>query len=250
MKGSYIIIILISLIIYLNYMNYSSSYKKIDELAMTENEKEDIYYYLEIISNLFYKNNIIFWIIGGTTLGSVRHNDIVPWDDDADIGIFYSDIEKVFELNNKLQKLGYEIVPVWKIYKFRKIGTEYPFIDIFCYIKKGNKYIMNRQDIREIWPNEYYLVNELFPLKLYKFGNRFLPEPNYPLDYLDRMYPNWRNIGKHTFDHKENKSTDIVIELEYDNPEHKLKPKLYVNSNSNIKKIYDKYHNKKIITIE
>jgi hypothetical protein len=100
--------------------------------------------------------------------------------------------------------------------------------------------------------NEYYLVNELFPLKLYKFGNIYLPGPNYPLDYLDRMYPNWRNIGNQTFDHKENKGTDITVELEYGNQEHKLKPKLYVNSkfNSNIKKAYNRYHNKKIITIE
>jgi phosphorylcholine metabolism protein LicD len=247
MENSYIIIILISLIIFLNY---NSSCKKIEKLAITENERDDIYYFLKIISYLFNENNITFWIIGGTTLGSVRHNDIVPWDDDADIGIFDYDMETVLELNDELNEIGYEIVPAWKIYKFRKIGTEYPFIDIFCYKKEGNRYIMNRQDIREIWPNEYYLVNELFPLKLYKFGNGFLPGPNYPLDYLDRMYPNWRNIGKHTFDHKENKGTDITVELEYENPEHKLKPKFYVNSNSNVKRAYDKYHNKKIITIQ
>ena len=250
MQSSYIIIILISLIIYLNYVNYNPSCKKIDELAMTENEREDIYSYLRIISKLFNKNNIEFWIIGGTTLGSVRHNDIVPWDDDADIGIFDSDMETVLELNDELQKIGYEIVPAWKIYKFRKIGTTYPFIDIFSYIKEGGRYIMNREDIREVWPNEYYLENELFPLKLYKFGALLLPGPNYPLDYLDRMYPNWRNIGKHTFDHKEDKSTDIVVELEHGNPEHKLKPKIYIDPNSNVKRAYDKYHNKKVITIE
>lgn len=250
MENMYIIIILISLIIFLNYVNYNSSCKKIEKLAITENERDDIYYFLKIISNLFNKNNITFWIIGGTILGSVRHNDIVPWDDDADIGIFDYDMKKVLELNDELNEIGYEIVPAWKIYKFRKIGTEYPFIDIFCYIKEGDRYIMDREDIRELWPNEYYLVNELFPLKLYKFGNGFLPGPNYPLDYLDRMYPNWRNIGKHTFDHKENKGTDITVKLEYENPEHKLKPKLYVNSNSNVKRAYDEYHNKKIITIE
>lgn len=250
MKSIYIIFILITLIIYLNYVNYYTNCNKIDELAITENEREDIYSFLQIISNLFNKNNITFWIIGGTILGSVRHNNIVPWDDDADIGIFDSDMKTVLKLNNELNLIGYEIVPAWKIYKFRKIGTTYPFIDIFCYKKEGERYIMNREDIREVWPNEYYSIDELFPLKLYKFGNMFLPGPNYPLDYLDRMYPNWQNIGKHTFDHKEDKGTDIVVELDYDNPTHKLKPKIYINSNSDIKKEFDEHYNDKIIIVK
>lgn len=188
---------------------------------MTNEERDDIFYYLEYLIKFLEKHNITYWIIGGTTLGAVRHNDIVPWDDDADIGIFEKDLEKLLSLNDELKNDGFEVVFYWKIYKFRKIGKEYPFVDIFCYKKENDKYVMNRKDLIEVWPNEYYLEDELFPLKKYKFGKLELFGPNYPLDYLDRLYPKWRYIGKHTFDHKENKGTNITVELEQNNPEHK-----------------------------
>jgi len=49
---------------------------------------------------------------------------------------------------------------------------------------------------------------------------------------------------------KENKKTNITIELDQNNSEHKLKPILYINPELNIKKIYDENYNKKIVTIE
>lgn len=242
-----IIILVIVLLLFLDsiYCNY-----KVDNLAMIEQDRDDIFKYLNYLTKFLDKHNITYWIIGGTTLGSVRHNDIVPWDDDADIGIFEDDIEKLLTLNDELEKDGYEVIFYWKIYKFIKIGSEYPFIDIFCYKKIDDRYVMHRDDLNEAWPNEYYLENELFPLKKYKFGKLYLNGPNYPINYLDRMYPKWRYIGKHIYDHKENKGTDITIELEHSNPEHKLKPILYVNPEMNMQNEFNLYHNKKIITIE
>ncbi len=243
-----LILFIIIIILYFDYLYFSNC--NLDTLEMTEQDKDDIFKYLEYFINLLNKNNIIYWIIGGTTLGAVRHNDIVPWDDDADIGIFEDDMHKLLALKEELAEDGFEIIYYWKIFKFRKINQEYPFIDIFLYKKSEDKYIMHRDDLISVWPNEYYLEEELFPLKQYKFGNLLLNGPNYPLDYLDRMYPNWRFVGKHIFDHKENKKTNITIELDQNNPEHKLKPILYINSEKNTKKIYDETYNEKIVTIE
>ena len=35
--------------------------------------------------------NIDYWLEGGSLLGSYRNRDIIPWDDDADIGMLHSD---------------------------------------------------------------------------------------------------------------------------------------------------------------
>jgi phosphorylcholine metabolism protein LicD len=249
MKDIIFIFFLLILLISFYFQNKNIFNNK-QNFLMVEKERDDIFDYLEYFTNFLNKNNITYWIIGGTTLGSIRHNNIVPWDDDADIGISEDDLQKLLELNQELDKDGFEIIYYWKIFKFRKIGSEYPFIDIFCYKKENDKYIMHRQDLRDVWPNEYYEENELFPLKKYKFGRLELLGPNYPLDYLDRLYPNWRHIGKHIYDHKDNKTTNITVELDYNNKEQNLKPLLYIKKDDNIRDIYNEYYNEKIISIE
>ena len=239
-------ILLVISIVYSHFYDITS----IDELEMTDNERNDIITYLDYLHNLLKKHEIIYWIIGGTTLGSVRHNDIVPWDDDADIGVFEYDLDKILALNDEIKNDGYEIVAHWKIYKFRKIGKEYPFVDIFCFKENNGVYEMNDAVLTSKWPNEYFLKNELFPLRQYKFNDLMLDGPNYPLDYLDRSYPKWRHIGYHSYDHKTNRRTNILIKLEQSNPKHKLKPYLYVKNKNNIKDEFDIHHNKKIITVE
>jgi lipopolysaccharide cholinephosphotransferase len=46
------------------------------------------------IDALLKSNNIQYWLLGGSVLGSIRHQGFIPWDDDMDIGIMRKDIDK------------------------------------------------------------------------------------------------------------------------------------------------------------
>lgn len=58
---------------------------------------------MKYIDKLCRDNGIIYYIMGGTALGAVRHGGFIPWDDDLDIFMTPSEYEKfkkVFESEN------------------------------------------------------------------------------------------------------------------------------------------------------
>lgn len=258
----FIILILLTFVFYIRYINVTNIKKH--EKKYTEEfqiisdfDKTEINNLLKIFTEYLDNNNITYWIIGGTLLGSVRHGDFIPWDDDADIGIFENDFNKLIELSSKFNSLGYEIVSEWKIHKFRKIGITYPFVDIFLYTNINNTYCLNSQELREKWKNEYYTHDELFPLKKYNFGNLKLNGPNYPIAYLNRMYIEWQYFGIKTFNHKTMSNIDYKITLDYSNPSHKLKPYILVkdnvsknkNDNPYLRELFELNYNKNVLII-
>lgn len=192
---------------------------------------------LKDVDRLFNDSGIVYWMDGGTLLGAVRHQDIIPWDDDADLALLAQDEQKLLGLKHKLYQLGYGLGTFWggyKIYPLNGVDIKYqnrnwkwsesskdiedsetfdykyPFIDIFFVNKDADgKYHFSNPKVRRTWPNYYHETKDLFPLKRYKFNNFTLTGPNDPLPYLDRSYgKDWKTVAYRQYDHENQKMLD------------------------------------------
>ena len=110
------------------------------------------------------------------------------------------------ELKDVFKKCGYSVVNAWfgyKIFYTKRTLTKgfdysYPNLDIFMYHmnKRKNHYEMYYKEARNTWPNEWWLEEELFPLKELSFGDIMLSCPRKYKDYFSRMYgKDWNKIA-------------------------------------------------------
>lgn len=87
---------------------------------------------LSDIDELFRKNDIPYFLDGGTALGAVRHKGFIPWDDDLDIVIMPNDYNKFIEVcRTQLNKNKYTFEEAEKDWPlcFSKIKLNGTFID-------------------------------------------------------------------------------------------------------------------------
>lgn len=192
---------------------YNPSVPPFSSFGLTEKEKGKLYSTLERLSLLFSSNEITHFAICGTLLGIERHTSIIPWDDDADIGILKEDEDKVRSVKEKAREIGLLLVDYPEFgYRAVDISQKYdeiPYVDIFVFervpdmpaeiltnVKNSpDKWQYKTEFARKLWPKEYILEHELFPLRYATFGNIQLPIPNKPREILDRAYPSWETVG-------------------------------------------------------
>ena len=145
------------------------------------------------------ENKINYWVECGTLLGVLRHNGIIPWDNDLDIGVMYEEIEKIKSLENVFLQYGIKLKPsrlknYWVLENI-KTGV---YIDVFPFVKIGNEIVNIDERFRK--PDDTKNVNiyytsedEIFPLKTYKFYNFEVNVPNKAETVMERSVPNFMN---------------------------------------------------------
>lgn len=174
---------------------------------------------MEKFHELMEEENLQYFIDGGTSLGSIRHKDIIPTDDDIDLGMLKKDFNsKAFSrVLTRIKKytIDFEnedetlpkttkniqvekpkpymtkifIADFWLQNKETKRLSGTPTIDIFCWKEtKTNKIILESPLQRTQYPNCFYSTNEFFPLKLYDFSTFKVFGVKDPLPYLNRYY--------------------------------------------------------------
>jgi lipopolysaccharide cholinephosphotransferase len=189
---------------------------------------KQIYKLLFDVKNVLESNKINYWISDGTMLGAVRHNGLIPWDDDLDISMHKKDEYKLLSIVPILNKMGIDITKIWFGYKlFFKNGKKikmkvfdarwtFPFLDIFIVKDKINnkgKYEYTDTSTQ----NEYEKCNikkvDLYPLKKYKFGNYQVYGPNKYREYLKKCYGlDWNSVAYIGYDHENERNRPIDVQ--------------------------------------
>ena len=73
---------------------------------MDTNTKNKYYQLLQSIHKILVSNNIPYALCAGTLLGSYRHQEVIPYDDDADICIKFEDNSRLMSLQKEFKKEG------------------------------------------------------------------------------------------------------------------------------------------------
>lgn len=167
---------------------------------------------------VFQEANVRYWIIGGTLLGAVRDGGIIPWDDDADVGVLASEWRAArSRLNDIAQRHGVRFDAAWigpsEKMRFRvddatTNAQKRIFVDIFEFNDDATR---NSGTLRPTssyalmaFPTETWQSEEVFPLRRYRLRRLHGTTPEDDIDgvdlwgpavyerYLDVKYPKWQ----------------------------------------------------------
>lgn len=149
-------------------------------------------YFYEIfdaMQDVFEKHNIRWWLCSGSLLGQVRHDGIIPWDDDGDSQVHPDDLQKLEseEIKKAFREKGFEMVKHWLGYKIQiplenrpdflkdpkyientegdqgeKYTSYWPNVDIFSSERNEQGRITFTGRAKKYWPNENWSDDELF----------------------------------------------------------------------------------------
>lgn len=191
------------------------------EYNITKAQAHRLYQTMKDIHDIFLKNKIDYWVTGGTLLGAIRHNGIVPWDDDGDICIMKKDVPRLRKLVSVFAKKRYKL----------EEGTTDDEEDAMCVKKKDSCtwylesnlsnslgvdiFVMERIGPLVTYSDPYwrtsgnggkrcfFLYSHLYPLKPVPFGNFWVMAPHNAFEHLNQCYgTDWASRSQRLFDHR------------------------------------------------
>ena len=131
----------------------SSGFREIEQKTLKKLQENQLEI-LNEIERICKKNNINFFLVGGTLLGAVRHKGYIPWDDDLDIGMMREDFIKfrnivANDLDNK--------------YFFDFYDTDKDYYLPFAKVRKNNTTF--NEEISKDYDNHKGIFVDIFPFE-------------------------------------------------------------------------------------
>ena len=161
---------------------------------------------LKRFDQLARKYSLEYMMSDGTLLGSWRHHDLIPWDDDIDLLMSVKDKSRLvlaIALESPLLVDRIEFHRRWdgpkefeyyKFYfsaspRFSEHPWRYPFVDLIFY----------HENQTHLWPENMQktssiLKKTIFPLELRPYGPLWLPAPRLPHEFL--LAVNWSRYDR------------------------------------------------------
>ncbi|WP_188316147.1 LicD family protein [Chitinophaga agrisoli] len=156
---------------------------------------------LDLLNTHAERNNIHLVLHGGSLLGHIRHDEIMPWDDDIDLGIASQAVSTL------LLSLETEGIARFKVYPWTYNGAnsiyykvwldegeeipgyeyKFPFVDIWLYYENDDE-VFYKDAERFRFPKHVY-----YPFKQIQFEGCTMKIPNHPVHALDLMYKDWKS---------------------------------------------------------
>ena len=136
---------------------------------------------LMLVDRICREQQITYFIIEGTLLGSLRHHDVIPWDDDIDLIISLADrtrfVQAFEQFNQSLIQLY--LMEGEEYFKLSFVHTptageyswHFPFVDLFFY-EDNRTHLWNTNEPEVIWKRR-----KIFPLVMRPLGPLWLPAP-------------------------------------------------------------------------
>lgn len=113
---------------------------------------------LRVFDDICRRNNLSYWLDGGTLIGAIRHNGFIPWDDDIDVAMLYDDYEKFI-------KIAQKELPDDVFLQTRKSDKEYPLF----FAKLRDKYsTYEEENVTHLHCHKGIFI-DIFPMDYVKY---------------------------------------------------------------------------------
>lgn len=158
--------------------------------------KEMVRGILKKISETAVNGGVELLLCFGSLLGQVRHDGIMPWDDDVDLAIeegkyeaFLAMLQQETDLKASVFYWGMDRVPHCKIWQdsgeeIPGCSYKFPFVDLWFYENTEDQVIFN--------VGGTFAKSSFFPSLAVDFEGCLFKAPRQSLAYLDATYPSWR----------------------------------------------------------